>query len=152
MLFKRQRTDRILLGLIAVGVFLYASYQPRFRLRAEMPAEFVDPSVNAAKKGGEATIAQAYWECLVDDIQWKYGYGHSLPGAVPVEFNLGMQAGNPSPEDAASRTRYWQRAQRFWYVRGVWVEEYEWSFDWTTEWIQTGGEWLHRFFLHLGGG
>jgi hypothetical protein len=149
MLFKRQRIDRLLLALIVVGLFLYASYRPRFRLRAEMPPEFLDQSVNVAKKGGEEKIAQAYWECLVDDIQWKYGYGHSLPGEAPLEFNLGTQRSDYLADD---RARYWHRAQRFWYIRSAWAEEYEWNFDWTTDWIQTGGEWLHRRFEHLGDG
>jgi hypothetical protein len=150
MLFKRQKTDWVLLSLVALGVFLYASYRPRFRLRAEMPAEFVDPGTDP-KEGGEQKIAQAYWDCLVDDVQWRYGYGHSLPGEPPAEFNLGMQEKKSGAEDQPVRMRYWRRAQRFWYIRNSWSEEYEWSFDWTTDWLQTGADWLHRRFMHLGG-
>jgi hypothetical protein len=151
MLFKRQKTDWVLFALVALGVCLYASYRPRFRLRAEMPPEFVDPDANAARKSAEQQIAQAYWKCLVDDVQWRYGYGHSLPGEAPVEFNLGMLGKTSVPEDQATRIRYWRRAQRFWYIRNAWSEEYEWSLDWTTDWLQTGGDWLHRRFQNLGG-
>jgi hypothetical protein len=150
MLFKRQKTDWVLLALVALGVFLYSSYRPRFRLRAEMPAEFVDPGTDPARKSGEQEIAQAYWARLVEDVQWRYGYGHSLPGDPPVEFNLSMLGKNSVPEDQATRLRYWRRAQRFWPIRNAWSEEYEWSFEWTTDWLQTGGDWLHRRFQNLG--
>ena len=42
MLFKKQKFDWLLVALIAFGLFLYASYQPRFRLRPAMPADFID--------------------------------------------------------------------------------------------------------------
>ena len=170
MLFKRQKTDWLLAAVVLVGIFLYASYQPRFRLRTEMPPEFVDlsadpppahpPKRNGAKTGlmkvpvtqvDEAKIARVYWDCLVDDVQWRYGYGHSLPNDPPAEFNVGMAEKNPGDEDAATRLRYWHRAQRFWYIRSAWSAKYEWNFDWTTNSIQNGGDWLHRLFQHLGG-
>ena len=42
MLFKRQKFDWALVALLALGLFLYGSCQPRFRLRSAMPEDFVD--------------------------------------------------------------------------------------------------------------
>jgi hypothetical protein len=150
VLFKRQKVDWLLVTLILVGLFLFASYQPRLRLRPDMPAEFVDQSADASKNGEERKIAQAYWDCLVDDVQWKYGFGHSLPVDPPAEFSLGVKDKNN--EDSATRIRYWRRAEHLWYLRSSWKKEYEWSVDWTTDWLQSGAEWLRRAFRHLGGG
>src|SRR6266478_8564919 len=88
MLFKRQKFDWALVALLALGLFLYASYQPRFRLHTEMPADFIDEPLarSSQKPGPEAEIARAYWSCLVNDIQWQYGYGHTLPVDPPPDF------------------------------------------------------------------
>jgi hypothetical protein len=152
VLFKRQKTDWLLVTLIIGGLFLYASYRPRFRLRPDMPPDFVDQSGDASHNGGGRKIAQAYWDCLVKDIQWKYGFGRNLPGEPPVEFSLAMKDNGLVNEDSATRIRYWRRAEHLWYVRSSWKQEYEWSFGWTTDWLQGGGEWLHQRFQHLGGG
>ena len=42
MLFKKQKFDWMMVALLALGLFLYGSYQPRFRLSSAMPADFVD--------------------------------------------------------------------------------------------------------------
>jgi hypothetical protein len=62
-----------------------------------------------------------------------------------------MQPKGSLNEDSAIRMRYWRRAQRLWYARSSWQKQYEWSFDWTTNWVQNGGDWLHQTFQHLGG-
>src|ERR1700745_4016496 len=80
MLFKKQKGDWLLVGLLIVGLFLYASFQPRLRLRQRMPSDFVEQRADFSKQGEEQKVAQAYWNCLVDDVQWRYGFGHNLPG------------------------------------------------------------------------
>ena len=152
MLFKRQKFDWVLVALFALGLFLYASYQPRFRLRTEVPADFIDEPLarSSQKPGPDAKIARAYWNCLVNDIQWQYGYGHTLPVNPPPGFTA-IERPNLAPEDAASRVRYWGRAQRVWHLPTTWQKAYEWDFHWTTDWIQSGGEALHHVFQHLGG-
>ena len=152
MLFKRQKFDWLLVALLALGLFLYASYQPRFRLRTEMPADFIDEPVarSSQKPGPEAKIATAYWSCLVNNIQWQYGYGHTLPTDPPPDFTA-IERPSLAPEDVASRVRYWSRAQRVWYLPTAWQKHYEWDFHWTTDWIKSGGEVLHHAFQHLGG-
>jgi hypothetical protein len=151
MLFKRQKFDWALVTLLALGLFLYASYQPRFRLRAEMPADFIDePLAQSSQPGLEMKIARAYWRCLVNEIQWQYGYGHTLPANPPPDFTA-VERPSLVPEDAASRVRYWGRAQRVWHLPTAWQKDYEWDFNWTTDWIQNGGEALHHLFQHLRG-
>src|SRR4051794_11515037 len=92
MLFKKQRFDWLVVALCALGVFLYASYQPRFRLRPTMPAEFMDEPVVrvAATSALEPKVAGAYWGCLVNIVQWQYGYGHTLPANPPADFAAGI--------------------------------------------------------------
>ena len=152
MLFKRQKFDWALVALLALGLFLYVSYQPRFRLRTEMPADFIDePHARSSQEPGpETKIARAYWSCLVNDIQWKYGHGHTLPVDPPFDF-IAIERASVAPEDAASRLRYWGRAQRVWHLPTAWQKAYEWDFNWTTDWIRSSGDVLHHLFQHLGG-
>jgi hypothetical protein len=149
--FKRRKTDGLLAAAVLVVLFLFASYQPRLRLRAAMPPDFVDPDAGILRNDAERKIAQGYWTCLVDDVQWRYGFGHMLPGEPPAEFSLGMQGKDSLREDADTRIRYWRRAQHLWYVRSSWEERYEWNFEWIKDWYQEGAAWLHRVFEHIGG-
>ena len=67
MLFKKQKFDWPMVALLALGLFLYASYQPRFRLRPAMPADFIDePLARSSQKprsGSEESPARtgAVW-------------------------------------------------------------------------------------------
>ena len=150
MLFKRQKLDWLVVALFALGLFLYGSYQPSFRLRPTMPADFIDGPLAAAQMPGpESKIASAYWSCLVKNVQWQYGYGHPLPADPPPDFTA-MQASSMALEDAATRMRYWHRAQHVWYLPTTWQKNYEWNFNWTTDWIQNGGDALHHLFERLG--
>jgi hypothetical protein len=153
MFIKRRKSDWALVAFLTLGFFLYASYQPRFRLRAEMPPEFIDAPLTGSfsRPNGEEKIARAYWSCLVDNIQWKYGYGHTLPVDPPLDFTA-VEGPGLTPEGAANRARYWRKVQHVWYLPIAWQKNYEWDFNWTTDWIQTGGEALHHIFEHLGGG
>src|SRR5882672_10472873 len=117
MLFKRQKVDWLLVPLLAIGLFTYASYQPRFHLRSDMPAEFMDvpPAGSPKTQNAEEKTARAYWKCLVHDIQWKYGYGYSLPSDPPTDFTLASGGAGVAPEDPSARVRYWRKAQHVWY-------------------------------------
>ena len=154
MLFKRQKLDWLLVSVLAIGLFTYASYQPRFRLRPDMPTEFMDaPSAGSPQQQNtEEKIAQAYWKSLVHDIQWKFGYGYSLPSDAPADFSLASGRAGTVPEDPATRVRYWRKAQHVWYLPNAWQRGYEWDFHWTSNMTQSAGDWLHRQFEHLGGG
>src|SRR3954466_369356 len=101
MLFKRQKVDWLLVPLLAIGLFAYASYQPRFRLRPEMPAEFLDVVGPAQKQTAEREIAQAYWKSLIRDVQPRYGYGYTLPSDPPADFTLASANVGIDQEDAA---------------------------------------------------
>ena len=151
MLFKRQKIDWLLILVVVTGVFLYASYQPNFRLPSTMPADFMEPPSSPQQGAAEGKIAQAYWNCLVDNVQWKYGFGRVLPTDAPADFSLSVEPPAVAIEDAATRARYWRKAQHLWALPNIWKKAYEWDFSWTTNWIQDGGDALHRAFQHLGG-
>jgi hypothetical protein len=153
MLFKRQKVDWLFVPILAIGLFTYASYQPRFQLRPDMPAEFLDaPSVGPPQKPTtEEMIAREYWNSLVRDIQPKYGYGYSLPSDPPADFALSVQGAHMSPEDASTRIRYWRKAQHVWYLPSAWQKTYEWDFHWTSDLTQNFADWLHRQLQHVGG-
>lgn len=150
MLFKKQRFDWLLVALIAFALFLYASYQPRFRLRPAMPADFIDEPLARLSQNPnpEAKIAGAYWTCLASTIQWQYGYGHALPADPPPDFTATLSG--VTAEDTATRLRYWHKAQHVWYLPTAWQKGHEWNFNWTTDWVQNGGDVLHHLFDRLG--
>lgn len=153
MLFKRQKVDWLVVPILALGLFTYASYQPRFRLRPDMPAEFLDaPAAGPPQRPTtEEMIAREYWKCLVRDIEPKYGYGYTLPSDPPADFTLAVSGAHLGPEDAATRIRYWRRAQHVWYLPNVWQKSYEWDFHWTSNLTESFTDWLHRQLQHLGG-
>jgi hypothetical protein len=117
-----------------------------------MPADFVDEPLarSPLKPGLDAKIASAYWSCLANNIQWQYGYGHTLPADPPPDFTA-MQASGIAAEDTATRMRYWRRAQHAWSLPTAWQKDYEWNFNWTTAWFKNGGEAMRHLFERLGG-
>ena len=126
MFFKRQKVDWLFVPILAIGLFTYASYQPRFRLRPDMPAEFLDAPVAGSPQmpRTEEMIARAYWKSLVHDIQPKYGYGYSLPSDPPADFTLATSGAHIGQEDASTRIRYWRKAQHVWYLPNAWQKSY----------------------------
>ena len=125
--------------LVAVGLFAEASFSPIYRLRATMPPEFIDApsSWPAEKRATEERIARAYWDCAVNEIQWRYGYGYRLPQDPPSDFivtslNLGEASGDP-----VIRARYWLMLQRVWYVPDNWTKSYHWDARWLTDWADS---------------
>ena len=70
-----RKYDIAAIVVVVLCILAYASFQPKFRLRTEMPVEFFDASRLApAKRVSEERIAKAYWKCAVSEVQWKYGY------------------------------------------------------------------------------
>ena len=152
MLFKRQKVDWLFVPILAIGLFTYASYQPRFRLRADMPAEFLDGPVGSPQgQTAEQKIAEAYWISLIRDVQPKYGYGYALPSDPPADFTLASASSGTNQEDAAARIRYWRKAQHVWYLPNAWQKGYEWDFHWTSNLTQNSADWLHSQLQHAGG-
>src|SRR5205809_7127946 len=81
MLFIRQKFDKVLVLLISAVGFCLLSYRPISSITPEMPKEFVDISSigNRRQRLTEERVAKAYWDCVVNNIQWEYHYGSSLP-------------------------------------------------------------------------
>ena len=144
-MFIRQKLDWLVVPLLLAGIFAYASYRPRSRLTPDMPQEFIDFGT-IQKRIAEQKIAQAYWNCAVRDIQWKYGYGHPLPADPPAEFAIAwVDLGETA--SAANRIRYWNNLRHLWYVPSVWRQQYVWDFTWIgTNWVTSAGRWLGERF------
>jgi hypothetical protein len=140
MYISRQFAAAVLLG---AAFFVYGSYQPRYRLRAEMPAEFVDMASGSAGKTAEEAVAQAYWRCMVEEVQWKYNYGGVLPHDPPPEFWVtGRGLGNNQSASAA-RIRYWARVKKVWFLPSAWSREYAWDTAWVGDAARSAGNWLY---------
>src|SRR5438552_7599206 len=88
MLFIRQKFDKVLVLLISAVGFCLLSYRPISSITPEMPKEFVDISSigNRRQRLTEERVAKAYWDCVVNNIQWEYHYGSSLPQNPPQDF------------------------------------------------------------------
>src|SRR3954470_8208053 len=71
---RRKYDIPAIVGLVLVLVSI-ASFRSEFRLRPEMPVEFLDGKPMAPKERAfEERVARAYWNCAVEQVQWKYGY------------------------------------------------------------------------------
>jgi hypothetical protein len=152
MLFKRQKVDWLFVPLLAIGLFTYASYQPKFRLSPDMPGEFLDmPAGSPQRQAAEIKIAHAYWNSLIRDIQPKYGWGYSLPSDPPADFALTSAGPGVAQEDPETRIRYWHKAQHVWYLPNAWKKGYEWDFHWTSDLTTNTADWAHRQLQHVGG-
>ena len=146
MLFIRQKFDKVLVLLISAVGFCLLSYRPISSITPEMPKEFVDISSigNRRQRLTEERVAKAYWDCVVNNIQWEYHYGSSLPQNPPQDF-MPVRA-DVTTVDTATRTRYWRKLQEVWYLPTTWQKHYEWDTRWTTSWIDQVkyvGSWLY---------
>jgi hypothetical protein len=150
-MFIRRKLDKFIIPALALAAIAYVSYRPRFHLRPDMPSEFLDTSSAStpAKQVVEAKIARAYWNCVVTDIQWKYGHGFSLPPDPPAEFTVATQDLGTPAEISASRARYWHKLQGVWYLPTIWEKHYEWDFGWMRNPIRSVREAFHDYLQKL---
>lgn len=138
-----RRYDIAAVIVVVLGVTAYASFRKEYRLRPEMPVEFFDASsIPPRKRATEKAIANAYWQCALNQIQWKYGYAHRLPEEPPGEFSIALvQAGGPA-ENAAVRAHYWQKLRTTWGITSAWKEQYEWNTISFRDSLRSAGQWL----------
>ena len=130
---------------LVVCIAAYASLRSEFRLRRAMPVEFFDASrVPIDKRAGEEKIAEAYWQCAVTQIQWRYGYAHRLPDGPPPEFSVTTAEAGSAANDSVLRARYWQKLRGVWNISSVWQRQYEWNTISLKESLQSAGQWLER--------
>lgn len=143
MLVNR-KYDKLAVLVIVVGLLAYATVQPSFRLRPAMPADFPDDSKSwtPQKRFAEEKIAEAYWNLAINQVQWKYGYAHRLPDEPPPEFVITRPGLAASASDPGTRTRYWHKLQRMWYLPTAWQKQYEWTLRPMLDYIQHIGQWL----------
>lgn len=140
----------ILLIVVLVGFF---AFQPRFRLREDMPSEFVSDlgSVPSKQRAAEEKIARAYWHCAVTQTQWTYGYGQRLPESPPAEFNVDPTELGPESIQTATRERYWKHLQHVWYLPTAWNKTYAWDVNAVTSSLDSAGAWLESQLARLTG-
>lgn len=146
-MFIKRKFDKVIVGLVLVGVFLYASIRQSFHIRPDMPKGFVNLTGPTQDQAQEQRIAMAYWTCVVKQIQWKYGYGYHLPETAPSEFAIATDVPNPGTQ--AARDRYWHNVRDIWYDPGTWVTEYRWDFAWAKNPVRSASDWLQEHFGKL---
>ena len=138
---RRKYDVAIIIGIVLV-LLSFASFRSEFRLRPDMPAEFFDGTrIAREKRSSEETIAKAYWDRAVKDVQWKYGYAHRLPDDPPAEFMLSAADVGPIANDVTVRRYYWQKLRATWNLSSAWKNQWEWSFFTFRQSLQTGGDW-----------
>jgi hypothetical protein len=130
-MLMKWRFDKFVIPLLAAGLFGYVSYQPKFRLRLDMPPAFVDASSSgpAQEQAPEEKIARAYWDCALTEIQWKYSRVY-LPPYPPPEFKITGEDLGAAATDSGIRARYWRKLQEVWYLPSTWKKSYEWNVGW----------------------
>ena len=144
---EEKRHDIRFIVIFAIAVAAYASIRSEYRLRSEMPIEFFDSSrAPSAKRAGEERIAKAYWDCAVNQVQWKYGYAHRLPEDPPEEFVVTTEQAGGAAKDQVLRERYWQKLREVWGISMVWHKHYEWNTSTLRNSVQSAGAWLE---LHM---
>jgi hypothetical protein len=138
----RRKYDIVIIVALVLAALAYVSCRSAFRLRSDMPIEFFDSShLPPAKRASEQKIAQAYWNCAVKQVQWKYGYASRLPDDAPPEFGVTSSEVGPVALDQAVRRQYWQQLRATWYVSSAWKQEYVWSSISFRQRLRSAGEW-----------
>lgn len=151
-MFVKRKFDRVALVILVLGAAAYAAFQPRFHLRPNMPVEFFDASAPRAHgKANEQKMAQAYWDCAVKEIQWKYGYGYRLPESPPPEFTVTRQEVGPAADDQQVRERYWQKVRMVWNLPSAWKTDYGLDLTSMKRSFQSAGDWLQELMWRLTG-
>jgi hypothetical protein len=140
--FGRHFTAICMLG-IAAALFAFASFKPTYRLRPEMPRDFVAAGLPPAIGAGEQRVARAYWDSAMLRVQGKYAYGQRLPQEPPREFAISASEFGPAAQEPI-RLRYWRQLQTVWLSPGSWHQTYDWDFDWVTSWIDPTQRWLNN--------
>lgn len=140
-MMRRKYDIVVILGIVLL-ILSFASFRSEFRLRSEMPVEFFDAThAPREKRSSEEKIAQAYWECAVKEVQWKYGYARRLPDDPPAEFALSTPDIGPIAKDQEVRRYYWQKLRMTWNVSSAWNNRWEFSFTTFLQSLRTGGDW-----------
>jgi len=138
----RRKHDILIIVVLVVAVIAYGAIRSEFRLRPDMPIEFFDGSgLPPAKRASEQKIAEAYWNCAVKQVQWKYGYAHRLPDEPAPEFSVSASEVGPVANDQAIRRYYWQKLGSTWNVSGAWTTQYEWSSNSFRQALRSAGDW-----------
>lgn len=130
LMFIRHNTDKIVICIVVLIFLVAVGYQPAYRLNSKMPSGFFPDDNHSARSSVDSKIAWAYWETAQMDIQWKWGYAHSLPADPPEEFRIDAPALGPAGSDPAVRLMYWRRLQQVWPLADTWKKEYGWRLDW----------------------
>jgi hypothetical protein len=137
---RRKYDIPAIVGLVLVLVSI-ASFRSEFRLRSEMPVEFFDRKHMEAKRlASEERVARAYWNCAVEQVQWKYGYAHRLPDDPPAEFALSAAILGPIANDQLIRHYYWRKLQATWIVTSMWKSQWRFSFVAFRQSLRTSGD------------
>jgi len=149
----RQLIDRLVIALLVVGFVAYASTRPTYRLRVDMPSEFLDAPASwpPEKRATEDKVARAYWYCVLTVIQPKYSFGDPLPLNPPAEFKIITPDLAEGATDTDTRLDYWHRLQHIWYLAGTWRKEQRWNFQWLTDPVKSGVRRLHDYVERLVG-
>ena len=145
--YSNRLIDNVVMALLVVGLFTYASTRPTFRLRVDMPPEFLHApaSWSPEKRATEEKVARAYWYCVVTVIQPKYSFGDPLPLNPPAEFKIITPDLPKGATDPDTRLGYWRRLQQIWYLAGTWGKEQTWNFQWVTHPVKSGVRRLHNY-------
>jgi hypothetical protein len=88
--FSNRPIDKLVIALLVVGFVAYASTRPTYRLRVDMPSEFLQTPASwpPEKRATEDKVARAYWYCVVTVIRPKCSFGDPLPLNPPPEFKI----------------------------------------------------------------
>ena len=141
----------VIVGLVLVMISI-ASFRSEFRLQSDMPAAFFDGKrVAPAKRAAEEKIARAYWNCALEQVQWRYGYAHRLPEDPPEEFSVSAAQVGVLANDATVRRYYWQKLRAAWSDSSAWKVSWEWSFVAFRQSLRTGGDWWKEFVRSIVG-
>jgi len=132
--------DKLTICLLGLALVAYITVRPKFVLRPEIPAGFLD-QVPGAQHATETRIATAYWECVVEKLQWTYRYGDHLPTTPPPEFTVAGHGLGPKAESPSARAHYWMKAQQAWYLPNNWDKHY--VFD--ISWMKDPGRHIHQW-------
>jgi hypothetical protein len=140
--FYRRRIDKLLIPIMLLVVLIASSYRAKYHLRNEMPGGFFQEETKSKTPALDKKIASAYWERALMEVQWKYGYSHSLPPNPPEEFQINAAALGEVAADPATRMLYWHRLQQIWYSPETWKKEYGWDLTWFRDPLTSGAEWI----------
>jgi hypothetical protein len=140
----RLRQVVLLLLILFVVIFVFASFRPHANLVLLMPAAFGQNRAPWSPTGHHTAqeLANGYWNASVALSSSQFQQGQSLPVLPPTTFTVNPQFYGEDSNSDRVRNFYWAQLQQIWPNQAYWEHRWVWNTEWLSGLVKRWGRWL----------